>query len=92
MALSATGCERGRSSEQGLTVSPKWRAIFLKGMLNRDSDLWPDLVLFVGEVVGDSWVAAADAASGVEQLVGLELELELEPALGGLGSRGGCWR
>lgn len=74
----------GRNRVRGLTVSPKWRAIFRKGMLNSDSDLRPDLVmellLLVGEDEGEGWVAAEAAAEEDEEATELEE----------LGSRRGC--
>ncbi|UQC86250.1 uncharacterized protein CLUP02_11750 [Colletotrichum lupini] len=62
-------------------------------MLRRDSDLWPDFVLLVGEVEGESWrdaggdTAEADAVEDIEDVVEVEPEREELIARGGDGCR-----
>lgn len=88
------GEKRWRQKEKGLTVSPKWRAIFLNGMLRRDSDQWPDLAVLVlgGEDEGEgSWVAAVAVGDDVGADATEEMEEFVEVELGDPGSRGGCW-
>ncbi|KAK1488719.1 hypothetical protein CABS01_02349 [Colletotrichum abscissum] len=58
-------------------------------MLRRDSDLWPDFVLLVGEVEGESWRDAGGDASEADAVEDIEDVVEVEPEREELIARGG---